>query len=148
MNIRGKKGLLRSLIIRNTLKGELMVMVMVFDDDQPVLNGLLTHLAESFSEITSLLYIINQKANDTFHDLPVHVFKGKDHIMEEMEGLKFRIGAKSFFQTNPVQTLALYKTARDFAELTGHQTVYDLYTGTGTIANFVARQAKKVIGAS
>ena len=146
MNIRGKKGLLRSLIIRNTLKGELMVIVMVYDDDQATLSGLLSHIAESFPEITSLLYIINQKANDTFHDLPVHVFKGKDHIMEEMEGLKFRIGPKSFFQTNPVQTLSLYNTAQNFAALTGHQTVYDLYTGTGTIANFVARQSKKVIG--
>ena len=146
INIRNKKGLLRGLIIRNTMKGEMMVIVMVSDDNQEQLSGLLNHLGERFPEITSLLYIINQKANDTFHDLPVHLFKGKDHIMEQMDGLHFRIGPKSFFQTNALQTLTLYRTAREFAALTGNQTVYDLYTGTGTIANYVARQSKKVIG--
>lgn len=146
INLRSKSGQLRSLIIRNTLKGELMVIVMVFEDDNEKLFPLLNHLAEKFPEITSLQFIINQKSNDTYHDLPVHLFKGRDHIIEEMEDLQFRIGPKSFFQTNPLQALTLYQLARDFAGLTGTETVYDLYTGTGTIANFVARQSKKVIG--
>ena len=146
INLRNKSGLMRSLIIRNTLKGELMVIVMVFEDDQKQLFGLLAHVAEKFPEITSLSYIINKKANDTFHDQEVCLYKGKDHIIEEMDDLIFRIGPKSFFQTNPVQTLNLYRTAREFADLKGSETVYDLYTGTGTIANFIARQSKKVIG--
>ena len=146
INIRNKSGLLRSLIIRETLKGELMVIVMVYENNSDQLNGLLEFLSESFPAIDSLLYIINPKGNDTFHDLQVHLFKGKDHIIEEMEGLQFRIGPKSFFQTNPAQTLNLYRKARDFADLTGNEIIYDLYTGTGTIANFVARQAKTVIG--
>ncbi|MEP7263067.1 MAG: 23S rRNA (uracil(1939)-C(5))-methyltransferase RlmD [Bacteroidota bacterium] len=146
INLRNRQGLLRSLIIRNTLKGEWMVIVMVYENNQEQLNGLLQHLADSFPEIISLLYIINQKGNDTFHDLDVNVFKGRDYILEEMDGLQFRIGAKSFFQTNPSQTLKLYKAARELADLTGEETVYDLYTGTGTIANFIARYCKKVIG--
>jgi 23S rRNA (uracil1939-C5)-methyltransferase len=146
INLRNRQGLLRTLIIRSTLKGEWMVIVMVYENNEEQLNGLLQHLADSFPQITSLLYIINPKANDTFHDLPVHVFKGRDHIIEEMEGLQFRIGPKSFFQTNPTQTLQLYKIARDFAGLSGNEIVYDLYTGTGTIANFIARSCKKVVG--
>ncbi|EJX06723.1 RNA methyltransferase, TrmA family [gut metagenome] len=107
---------------------------------------LLQFVADSFPEITSLLYIINNKVNDTITDLEVYTFKGNDHIFEEMEGLRFKIGPKSFYQTNSEQAYNLYKVARDFAGLTGNELVYDLYTGTGTIANFVARSARKVIG--
>ena len=107
---------------------------------------LLQFVADSFPEITSLLYIINNKCNDTINDLDVHVFKGKDHIFEEMEGLRFKVGPKSFYQTNSEQAYNLYKVAREFAGLTGNELVYDLYTGTGTIANFVSRQARQVIG--
>ncbi len=146
MNIRHKKGMLRGLIIRNTLAGGLMVIVMVYENNQEALEGLLQHLAVSFPQITSLLYVINPKANDTFHDLEVVTFKGEPYITEEMEGLKFRIGPKSFFQTNSGQTLTLYRLARELAGLNGRETVYDLYTGTGTIAQFVARQAAKVVG--
>ena len=103
-------------------------------------------LPTNFPEITSLLYIINNKCNDTINDLDVHVFRGNDHIFEEMEGLRFKVGPKSFYQTNSEQAYNLYKVARDFAGLTGDELVYDLYTGTGTIANFVSRQARKVIG--
>ena len=108
--------------------------------------ALLQHLADKFPQITSLLYVINPKANDTITDLPVHVFKGNEFIYEEMEGLRFKVGPKSFYQTNSKQAYELYKVARDFAQLTGEELVYDLYTGTGTIANFVAKQAKRVIG--
>ena len=146
MNIRHKKGMLRGLIIRNTLAGGLMVIVMVYENNQEALEGLLNHLAETFPQITSLLYIHNPKANDTFHDLEVKTWKGDPYITEEMEGLKFRIGPKSFFQTNSGQTLTLYRLARELAGLKGTETVYDLYTGTGTIAQFVARQAAKVVG--
>jgi 23S rRNA (uracil1939-C5)-methyltransferase len=146
INLRHRAGLLRSLVIRNTLKGEWMVLVIVYENDQQQLNALLEHLADSFPLITSLLYVVNPKANDTFHDLPVHVYKGKDYITEDMDGLQFRIAAKSFFQTNPTQTLNLYRIAREFASLTGSETVYDLYTGTGTIANYVARDCRQVIG--
>jgi len=108
--------------------------------------GLLQHIADSFPEITSLLYVDNQKANDTYNDLDIQVFKGEDHIFETMEELKFKVGAKSFYQTNTEQALRLYSVVRDFAGLTGNELVYDLYTGTGTIANFVARNARKVVG--
>jgi 23S rRNA (uracil1939-C5)-methyltransferase len=107
---------------------------------------LLQHMADSFPEITSLLYIINNKCNDTITDRDVFVFKGNDYIYEEMEGLKFKIGPKSFYQTNSEQAYNLYKITRNFAQLTGNELVYDLYTGTGTIANFVASKAKQVIG--
>ncbi len=146
INLRNRAGLLRSLIIRSTLKGELMVIVMVYEDQREELLGLMHHISDKFPEITSLLYIINPKGNDTFHDLPVIVFKGKDHILEEMEGLNFRIGPKSFFQTNPSQALILYQLTRSLAGLAGNETVYDLYTGTGTIANFIASKCKKVVG--
>lgn len=146
INLRNRAGLLRSLIIRSTLKGELMVIVMVYEDQREELLGLMQHISEKFPDITSLLYIINPKGNDTFHDLPVVVYKGNDHIIEEMEGLKFRIGPKSFFQTNPSQALTLYQLTRSLAGLTGSETVYDLYTGTGTIANFIASECKKVVG--
>lgn len=146
MSLRNKVGMMRGLIIRNTLAGGLMVIVMVYEDRREELLGLLEHLAQHFPEITSLLYVINPKANDTFHDLEVHCYKGDSFITEEMEGLQFRIGPKSFFQTNPTQTLQLYRLAREYAQLKGTETVYDLYTGTGTIAQFVARSATKVVG--
>ena len=107
---------------------------------------LLAFIADKFPQITSLLYVVNNKCNDTINDLDVVLFKGNDHIFEEMEGLRFKIGPKSFYQTNSEQAYTLYKVARNFAGLTGNELVYDLYTGTGTIANFVSRQAKKVIG--
>ncbi|MBK7886949.1 MAG: 23S rRNA (uracil(1939)-C(5))-methyltransferase RlmD [Bacteroidetes bacterium] len=146
MNLRHKAGMMRGLIIRNTLAGGLMVIVMVYENDQEVLEGLLRHLETTFPQITSLLYIVNPKGNDTFHDLEVKTWSGLPYITEEMEGLQFRIGPKSFFQTNSGQTLELYKIARDFAGLQGHEIVYDLYTGTGTIALFISRTVKKVVG--
>lgn len=145
-NIRNQVGLLRNLIIRSTSTGETMVIVQ-FGADQPEEIALVMEfLHQQFSEITSLLYIVNLKKNETFHDLEVVTFAGRDYIEEEMEGLKFRIGPKSFYQTNSEQAYELYKVTREFAELSGDEVVYDLYTGTGTIANFVAKQAKQVIG--
>ncbi len=146
MNIRNKGGLLRSLIIRSTLKGDLMVIVMVYENNQQQLNGLLDHLANMFPQITSLMFVVNPKANDTMQDLEVQLYKGEPYITEQMEELQFRIQPKSFFQTNPKQALKLYQITREYAALTGNEIVYDLYTGTGTIANFVAHQSKKVIG--
>ena len=145
-DLKKQEGLLRNLIIRTSTTGDLMVILQVFYDDQPALSALLSHLKDSFPEITSLLYIINPKQNETFYDLPVHTFHGEGFIYEEMEGLRFRIGPKSFYQTNSIQAYELYKVAREFAGLTCDEVVYDLYTGTGTIANFVAKKAKKVIG--
>ena len=116
------------------------------DHEMELFKQLLQFVADSFPEITSLLYIINNKCNDTINDLDVHVFKGNDHIFEEMEGLRFKVGPKSFYQTNSEQAYNLYKVAREFAGLTGNELVYDLYTGTGTIANFVSRRARQVIG--
>jgi len=146
MNIRKREGMMRGLIIRNTTIGGLMVIVMVYQDEEGKLNGLLEHLKNNFPQITSLLYVINNKANDTIHDQEIHCYHGKEYIEEQMENLTFRIGPKSFFQTNGKQALLLYQVAREFAELKGDEIVYDLYTGTGTIANFVAHQAKKVVG--
>jgi len=140
------EGFLRNLIIRTSGTGEIMVILQVYHDDQPVIRELLSHLHTSFPEITSLQYVINPKGNDTFHDLEVHLFAGKPFIMEQMENLQFRVGPKSFYQTNSLQAYELYKITRDYAGLQGHEIVYDLYTGTGTIANFVAHQAKKVVG--
>jgi 23S rRNA (uracil1939-C5)-methyltransferase len=145
-DLRKQNGLMRNLIIRTSTTGEVMLIVVFYEDDEEKRTALLSHLAEKFPEITSLLYIINSKANDTITDQVVRVFKGNDHIFEEMEGLKFKIGPKSFYQTNSEQACNLYKIVRDFAGLTGNELVYDLYTGTGTIANFVSRQAKQVIG--
>jgi 23S rRNA (uracil1939-C5)-methyltransferase len=145
-DIKEQKGLLRNLIIRTSTTGELMVIVSFFDDDKEKREGLMQMLADNFPEITSLMYVINQKGNDTILDQDIIVFKGNDYIFEEMEGLKFKIGPKSFYQTNSEQAFKLYKVARDFARLTSNEVVYDLYTGTGTIANFVARSAKKVVG--
>ncbi|MCC5946634.1 MAG: 23S rRNA (uracil(1939)-C(5))-methyltransferase RlmD [Bernardetiaceae bacterium] len=140
------KGLFRNLIIRTTSTGELMVIVQFGQDDKENIQRCLQFLAEQFPQINSLAYIINTKKNETFHDLEVHTFAGLPYITEKMENLDFRISAKSFFQTNSEQALSLYRIVRDFAGLTGDEVVYDLYTGTGTIANFVAAKASQVIG--
>jgi len=145
-DLKDQHGLLRNLIIRSSSTGDLMVIVQFFHDDKEKIESLMNHLHTTFPEITSLLYIINPKKNETFYDLPVVTFAGEDYMHEEMEGLRFRIGPKSFYQTNSEQAYELYKVARDYADLQGHETVYDLYTGTGTIANFVAKKAGKVIG--
>ena len=148
-NIRNHEGLLRNLMIRTSSTGELMVLLQVrvsADKDVDDTKALLAHVAGKFPQITSLLYVVNNKQNDTINDLDVVVFKGNDHIFEEMEGLRFKVGPKSFYQTNSEQAYNLYKVARDFAGLTGDELVYDLYTGTGTIANFVSRRARKVVG--
>jgi len=139
-------GYLRNLIIRSSSTGDLMVIMVFRYVDHIKMPALLDHLAEKFPEITSLMYIINDKRNDDISDLEVKPYKGDSFIMEEMEGLKFKIGPKSFFQTNRDQALKLYNTAKEFAGLKGDEIVYDLYTGTGTIAAFIARFAKKVIG--
>ena len=145
-DLRNQNGLMRTLIVRNTSIGEWMVIVVFYEDDAEKRERLLNFVADKFPQLTSLLYIINQKANDTITDQEVLVWSGRDYIVEEMEGLKFKIGPKSFYQTNSRQAYNLYKIAREFAGLSGNELVYDLYTGTGTIANFIARDAKKVIG--
>lgn len=145
-NVRNKHGLLRTLMIRSSSNGELMVLIQFFETQPENIQMLLNHLKETFPNITSLQYAINPKGNDTLQDLEIVTFYGRDHIFEEMEGLRFKISARSFYQTNSPQAYELYKITRDFCGLTGNEVVYDLYTGTGTIANFVARQAKKVIG--
>ena len=148
-DLRQQHGLLRDIMIRNSNTGEWMVLVQFHYDDEgdnERARALLQHIADKFPQITSLLYVDNQKCNDTFGDLDISVFKGNDHIYETMEGLRFKVGPKSFYQTNTEQAWHLYSVARDFAGLTGQELVYDLYTGTGTIANFVARNARKVIG--
>jgi 23S rRNA (uracil1939-C5)-methyltransferase len=143
-------GLLRGMMIRLSNTGELMLLLQFCissDAEERQAMDLLAHLRDTFPEISSLLYVNNQKFNDTFGDLPVHVFSGSDHIFLEMEGLRFKVGAKSFYQTNTQQAYELYKVARDFAGISeGLPLIYDLYTGTGTIANFVARQAREVVG--
>lgn len=145
-DLREQTGLMRNIIIRTSSTGEIMLIVVFYENDHEKINALMSHLAGEFPQITSLLYIVNQKANDTITDQTVHVFRGRDHIFESMEGLRFKIGPKSFYQTNSEQAYELYKVARDFAGLTGKELVYDLYTGTGTIANFVSGNARKVIG--
>lgn len=148
-DLRTQEGLLRNIMVRTSSTGELMVVLQckVTDDEgRRKMEEILQFMADSFPQITSLMYVINNKCNDTIGDLDVEVFKGNDHIFEEMEGLRFKVGPKSFYQTNSEQAYNLYKVAREFAGLTGNELVYDLYTGTGTIANFVARQARKVVG--
>ena len=145
-DLRNQEGFLRTLMIRTTSTGELMVVVVFFHEDEAERVALLQHLADMFPQITALLYVINSKCNDTITDQEIHCFKGAEAIYEEMEGLRFKIGPKSFYQTNSEQAYELYKVARNFAELTGEELVYDLYTGTGTIANFVSRKARQVIG--
>ncbi len=145
-NPRNHEGLLRTLMIRTASTGEIMVLIQFFKENKIQRELIMNHLATTFPEITSLQYVINGKANDTIYDQNIKLFKGRDYILEEMEGLKFSINAKSFYQTNSEQAYELYKITRDFAGLTGKELVYDLYTGTGTIAQFVSKQAKKVIG--
>ena len=145
-NIKQKHGLLRTLMLRSSSNGELMVLVQFFENQPENIQLLLSHVQQAFPQITSLQYAINPKGNDTLQDLEIVTFYGKDHIFEEMEGLKFKISARSFYQTNSPQAYELYKITRDLCGLTGNEVVYDLYTGTGTIANFVAKQAKKVVG--
>ncbi len=145
-NLLNQEGLLRDLIIRSTSTGEWMVIVIFREDQTEKIQVLLEHLAKTFPQINSLQYVINPKRNASIFDLDVKIFRGKDHIMETMEGLRFKISAKSFYQTNSKQAHTLYKVAREMADLKGSELVYDLYTGTGTIANFVAGSAGKVIG--
>ncbi|MGL4597102.1 MAG: 23S rRNA (uracil(1939)-C(5))-methyltransferase RlmD [Bacteroidia bacterium] len=145
-DIKHQTGLLRSLTVRTASTGEIMVIFQFFKRDDEAIEAMMSGIRDAFPQITALLYVVNGKGNDTIHDLPVHVFAGRDHIFEAMEGLQFKIGPKSFYQTNSAQAYELYKITRDFAGLTGVENVYDLYTGTGTIALFVAKQAKKVVG--
>ena len=149
LDLRQQIGLLRDVMVRNSNTGEWMVLVQFHYDeegDRERSLQLMEALADRFPQITSLLYVDNQKCNDTFGDLELTLYKGNDHIFEIMEGLRFKVGPKSFYQTNTDQAYHLYSVARQFAGLTGEEVVYDLYTGTGTIANFVARSAKKVVG--
>lgn len=145
-NIREHRGLLRNMIIRTTEAGATMLIMCFYYDDPEARKGLLDAVAEAFPQITSIYYVINGKANDSIADRECILYKGEETICEEMEGLKFRIGPKSFYQTNTLQAYRLYSVARKFADLHGDETVYDLYTGTGTIAQFVSGMAKKVIG--
>jgi len=145
-DLRKQEGFMRTLMMRTTSTGEIMLVVVFFREDEEARTTLLDAVKEHFPQITSLLYVINAKANDTITDQEIHCYSGRDYIEERMEGLTFRIGPKSFYQTNSEQAYELYKVAREFAELTGKEQVYDLYTGTGTIANFVARHATSVIG--
>ncbi|MBQ7042321.1 MAG: 23S rRNA (uracil(1939)-C(5))-methyltransferase RlmD [Muribaculaceae bacterium] len=145
-DLKAQQGLLRTLMIRIASAGEIMAVIVFGENDDKKINLLLKAVADKFPQITSLLYVVNLKVNDTISDQKIITYRGKDYIEEEMEGLRFRVGAKSFYQTNSHQAYELYKVTRTFAELTGDELVYDLYTGTGTIANFVAKQAKRVIG--
>ena len=145
-NVRKQSGVLRTLMIRTSSKKEIMVLVQFYKATAKQLEIILNFLKISFPEITALLYVINAKGNDTIYDQKVICYHGRDYIYEEMEGLQFKINAKSFYQTNSEQAYNLYKTTRDFAGLTGSEIVYDLYTGTGTIAQFIAKKVQKVIG--
>ena len=145
-NTKNQTGFLRTMMIRTASTGDLMVLIQFFKEDRKKRELLLNFISQTFPQITSLLYVLNKKANNTIYDQEVICYKGQDHIFEDMEGLKFKINAKSFYQTNSEQAHELYKVTRDFAGLTGKELVYDLYTGTGTIAQFVAKQAKKVVG--
>ena len=145
-NARNHEGLLRTLMIRTASTGETMVLIQFFQEEKANREMLMDFIFEKFPQITSLQYVINSKANDTLYDQDIKLYKGRDFILEEMEGLHFSINAKSFYQTNSDQAYELYKITREFAGLTGNEVVYDLYTGTGTIAQFVSKQAKKVIG--
>ncbi len=141
-----QKGFLRTLIIRTSSTGEVMVILVFFHEEREPRESLLNWLSENIPGITSLMYVINPKANDTIGDLDVNLFSGRDHIFEEMEGLQFRVGPKSFYQTNSEQAYELYKIVRDFAIPRRHEVIYDLYTGTGTIAAFIARHCARVMG--
>jgi 23S rRNA (uracil1939-C5)-methyltransferase len=145
-DIRNQEGLLRNLMVRTSSTNDLMVLVQFYENDKKNINLLMEHIKISFPEITSLLYIVNQKANNTMYDQDVVCYNGKDYIMEEMDGLHFKIGAKSFFQTNSEQAKILYRKTKELAQINENDLVYDLYTGTGTIAQYVATSAKKVVG--
>lgn len=145
-DIKAQQGLMRTLMVRIASTGEVMLIVVFARPEQEKIDDLMGAIAAEFPEITSLLYVVNQKVNDTIADQEVITYRGRDYINEEMEGLQFRIGPKSFYQTNSLQAYELYKVARRMACLKPDDLVYDLYTGTGTIANFVARQVKKVVG--
>ncbi len=145
-DLRAHQGALRNVIIRTASTGEVMVIVVFAYPTQEQIDQLMEFISVKFPTLASLLYIVNQKGNDTIFDQDIMLYRGRDFIYEEMEGLKFKVGPKSFYQTNSAQAYELYKITRDFAGLTGEETVYDLYTGAGTIANFVARNAKQVIG--
>lgn len=145
-DLRAQQGFLRSLMVRMASTGEIMAVISFGDDRPDDIKALLEAVKAEFPEITSLMYVVNTKLNDTIGDLDILCFSGKEYIEEEMEGLRFRVGPKSFYQTNSRQAYELYKVARDFAGLKGDELVYDLYTGTGTIANFVSRRARKVVG--
>jgi len=145
-NLREQSGFLRNLIIRNTSDGKVMVIVVFYLDEKERISGLMNYLSTEFPQISSLLYIVNTKQNDSLADQVPVLFKGEDHLMESIEGLKFRVGPKSFYQTNIKQSIRLYRAAKEFAGLKGSKIVYDLYTGTGTIANYIAGSAKRVIG--
>ena len=145
-DLRAHEGALRNLIIRTSSTGEVMVIVVFAYPEEGQVEALMAHIAAEFPDLASLLYIVNQKRNDTIFDQEIHTYRGRDFIYEEMEGLKFKVGPKSFYQTNSAQAFELYKITREFAGLKGDELVYDLYTGAGTIANFVARQAREVVG--
>ena len=145
-NARAHEGLMRTMVIRTASTGEIMVIVVFNENDTERINALMSYLKAEFPEITSLIYMVNEKWNDSLGDREPICFAGKDHIIEEMEGLKFKVGPKSFYQTNSEQAYELYKVTRDFADLKPTDVLYDLYTGTGTIANFCARRAAKVVG--
>lgn len=145
-DVREHKGLMRNIIIRTASTGDIMLIVVFGEDDKERISALMSHLGEHFPQITSLMYIVNTKWNDSVSDQEPILFAGKDHIMEEMEGLHFKVGPKSFYQTNSEQAYELYKITRDFADLKPTEVLYDLYTGTGTIANFCASRCSKVVG--
>lgn len=145
-NLRENRGFLRTLMIRIASTGDVMAVMSVGEDEREKIDTLMKAIADRFPEVTSLFYVVNTKVNDTIADLDIITYKGNDYIEEEMEGLRFRVGPKSFYQTNSRQAYRLYSVARDFAALTGNELVYDLYTGTGTIACFLARNARHVVG--
>ncbi len=145
-NLKEQTGLLRNLIIRTVTTGELMILLSFAENRPDEIGRLMAHLRESFPEANSLLYVINPKSNDTILDLPVIIYAGRDHIFEEIDGLRFKIGPKSFFQSHTAQASILFRKVLEMAELTGDETLYDLYTGTGTIALYLARHCRKVVG--
>ena len=145
-DLRAQQGFVRTLMIRLASTGESMAVLSFGADEPENIRGMLDAVRQEFPQLTSLMYVVNTKCNDTIADLDIKLHSGREYIEEEMEGLRFRVGPKSFYQTNSRQAYELYKVARDFAGLTGNEYVYDLYTGTGTIANFVSRRARKVVG--
>ena len=145
-DLRAQNGLMRTIMLRTTGTGEIMLIVVFGEPNHDAISDVMAALKERFPAITSLQYVINLKVNDTIADQEIITYSGRDYVEEEMEGLRFRIGPKSFYQTNSLQAYELYKVARRMAQLTGNELVYDLYTGTGTIANFVAKMARKVVG--